>query len=113
MLMAKKFEQVLFPVSRRSGTRSFCHVRGALLLVNVSRSVRAAGGRAGAQAHRVLRLSRSLPPLQISSPEPLKRRARHGVIRLVEQRVGGEFDCSVEKSVEFSVEYYCIKKLNF
>ena len=58
--------------------------RCALLLVNVSRSVRAAGGR----AHRVLRLSRSLPPLQISSPEPLKRRTRHGVIRLVEQRVG-------------------------
>ena len=60
--------------------------RCALLLVNVSRSVRAASGRG--RAHRALRLSRSLPPLQISSPEPLKRRTRHGVIRLVEQRVG-------------------------
>ena len=29
------------------------------------------------------------------------------------RKSGGEFDCSVEKSVEFSVEYYCIKKLNF
>ena len=25
---------------------------------------------------------------------------------------GGEFDCSVEKSVDFSVEIYCTKKLN-
>ena len=25
---------------------------------------------------------------------------------------GGEFNCSVEKSVDFSVEIYCTKKLN-
>ena len=48
-------------------------------------SVRQSGGRG--RAHRLLRLSRSLPPPQISSPEPLKRRTRHGVIRLVEQIV--------------------------
>ena len=50
-------------------------------------SVRQSGGRAGGRAHRVLCLSRSLPPLQISSTEPPKRGTRYGVIRLVEQRV--------------------------
>ena len=77
------FESVIF--TGQGGAFAMC-AAGAPMLVNVSRSVRAADGRG--RAHRALRLSRSLPPLQISSPEPLKRRTRHGVIRLVEQRVG-------------------------
>ena len=78
---------MLFPISHLYGTRrSFCHVRGALSCSSMS--VGPSERRERARAHRVLRLSRSLPPLQISSPEPLKRRTRHGVIRLVEQRVG-------------------------
>ena len=59
------------------------YARCALLLVNVSRSVRVADG--SGRAHPALRLSRSLPPLQISSTEPPKRGTRYGVIRLVEQ----------------------------